>query len=280
MPADQDRLYAGLDAPVPNRGVSAIVNHFSGEVEDHTLSLVEVAVSCPAFGPPQEVIGVMIALDRANPDARRKVSEEGLKPRIHVEVIRQVNGKSKAVWDIKEGGFVRFSYDWGNLSPFVKLPGRTVLGGEVSVSEPGGKQVEHRIDIFQMPWGDWVIAYRGELLGYFPAGLFTMLKTGGCRAHWYAEVYDGTPVNWTFTDMGSGQFASAGLNQAAYIRQPTFRDMNWLEMVPVDDGTNHSKPNVPACYTRSKWLDIYPLLSVLGKGFFYGGPGGGSSGCN
>jgi Neprosin len=277
MPADQDRLYAGLDSTEANRGASAIINHFGGEVEDHTLSLVEVAVSCPKVGPPQEMIGVMLAIDRANPKSRRQAAEEGVKPRIHVEYIRQVNGKEKGVWDMDGPGFEPYRYDWGNLSDYLKLPGRTLLGGKVSLSVPGGTQVEHRIDIFQMPWGDWWIAYRGEFLGYYPAGLFKMLNTGACRASWYAEAYDGTPIQWTTTDMGSGQFAEAGLGKAAYIRRPKFRDMNWLELDPVDNKDHHSKPNFPACYTRSILFLNDPLL---GDHFFYGGPGGGSPGCN
>ena len=157
MPADQDRLYAGLDSYEPNRGASATLNFMAGEVEDNSFSLMEVSVSCPQSGPALETIGVLISIDRKNFKSRLTAAE-ALQPRIHIEYIRQVNGKEKGVFDMNEPGFERFPYAWAISSDDFKLPGRTLLGGPVPVSVPGGTQVEHRVDIFQVPTGDWWIA--------------------------------------------------------------------------------------------------------------------------
>jgi len=256
-PAGDSRLYAGLNSLQQNNGVSGTVNVFNSEVEKGTFSLVELMVACPLMGEVQEQIGVVIAVDRVN-------SIVDAQPRLHVEYLRQVGGKLKGIWDQKESGFVPF-------------PLREHSPGEVvPVSMVGGAQVEHRLDIFQVPTGDWWIGYNGRLLGYYPANLFTMLNGGACRSAWYSEVYDGTPTDWTTTDMGSGQLAAAGLNFSAYVRQPKYRFPYWVDFEATAGMTLEANPYVEQCYTRSVMLNN----DSLGAHFFYGGPGGDAPGCD
>jgi Neprosin len=163
---------------------------------------------------------------------------------------------------------------WDKNIPF---PKRTVLGGEADVSQPNGVQYEHRFDLFQGPNGDWWIGHNWELLGHYPAALFSMLNKGACRAHWYSEIYDGTPQDWTYTDMGSGLWPQAGANQVAYIRRPAYREPVWVEWeVPLGTG-EFSKPYEKACYTRTALASGGPFV---GNYFFYTGPGGDSEGCD
>jgi hypothetical protein len=44
--------------------------------------------------------------------------------------------------------------------------------------------------------------------------LFNPMNANGCRAHWYGEVFDGTPADWTNNNMGSGNYASQGALRA------------------------------------------------------------------
>ena len=104
-----------------------------------------------------------------------------------------------------------------------------------------------------------------------------MLNKGACRAHFYSEVYDATPQDWTNTDMGSGLWPSAGANQVAYIRRPAYRAPVWTEWEVPLDRNNPSKPFDETCYMRTDFAAGGPFV---GNYFFYTGPGGDSEGCD
>lgn len=134
--------------------------------------------------------------------------------------------------------------------------------------------MEHLIAIFQAPTGDWWIAYQGDLLGYYPAGLFKMLNGGACRSTWYGEVArraSASATGWAKTEMGSGKFAEAGLPDVAYVRSPQYYDLSWFSVEPPD-GPPLGAPDgyKPLCYTRSDFTNSTLRL---------GGPGGKDPGC-
>jgi hypothetical protein len=260
--AAEQRLYAGLISKAPNRGVSGYMNQFAPRVEPWSFSIMEFAVACPApdAGPAQELIGLVISVDKANGFGPKGYLHQDGKARLHVEYYRPVNGKLDFVWDVNKLGFVP------NPASIY------TVDSVVPVSTPGGAQVEHRVDIFQVPTtGDWWIAYNGWLLGYYPSSLFTLLNKGACTAGWYTEVADQKPgTAWVQTEIGAGKFHNdAGPGEAAWVRQPLFWDMNWLLQEPKVD--EHMQPEKKECYTRSDLVDIGPLL---GKRFLAGGPGG------
>ena len=260
--AAERRLYAGLISDAPNRGLSGYMNQFAPRVEDQSFSLMEFAVACSAAPgePAQELIGVVISVDKANGFGPNMYLHQDGKARLHVEFYRPVNGKLDFVWDINKPGFVP------NPASLY------TLDSVVPVSTPGGAQVEHRVDIFQVPpTGDWWIAYNGWFLGYYPGNLFTLLNKGACTANWYVEVLDQKPgTAWVQTEVGTGKYGhEAGPGEAAWVRQPFYWDMNWLLQEPKID-----QPMLPRdnnCYTRSALIDLGPLL---GKRFLAGGPGG------
>ncbi len=275
-PGGPDRLYAGLDLMESSQGVSAIFNHYVGEVEDKTFSLVEMAVACPAVGPPKELIGMIISVDKVNFDRDLKKGEVAT-PRLHVEMAREIDKKFEVEFDGRQKLFVPNRIDssaWDKNLPF---PRRTVLGGTAKVSQVNGAQYEHRMDLLHSPSGDWWTVYNGEVLGVYPGHLFSMLNKGACRAHFYSEIYDGTPEQWTYTDMGSGLPLDAGPNRVAYMRRLTFREPLWVEVEVTPAKDNHSQPEISACYTRT---DLKPDSPFTGHFLIYSGTGGDAQGCD
>jgi len=259
--AAPQRLYAGLVSNAPTRGLSGYMNQFAPRVEPWSLSIMEFAVACPApnVGPAQELIGVVISVDKANGFGPKGYLHQDGKARLHVEYYRPQNGKLDFVWD-------------GNKAGFVPNPASLyTFDSVVPVSAPGGAQIEHRVDIFQVPGGDWWLSYNGWLLGYYPASLFTMLDKGACSASWYTEVADQKPgTAWVQTEIGTGKFGDTAVpGEAAWVRQPLYWDMSYLLQEPKID--EYMQPYDTLCYSRSKLTD---LGALLGKRFLAGGPGG------
>jgi len=267
-----NRLYAGLIADVPNRGLTGFMNQFAPRVEDNSFSLMEFAVDCigaPGESVEKELIGIVLSLDKKNDfwtaDKTKLVVNKDNMVRLHVESFRIVNGVSDGGWDETSPGFVANPYN-------TKYP----LNSVVPVSTPGGKPVEHWPMIVQAPGGDWWVAYNGWFLGYFKASHFTILNKGGCNAAWYLEVLDAKPgTAWVQTELGTGKFHyEAGPGEAAWVRRPTYWDMNYVLQEPtVDYGMGPAKQE---CYTRSPLMD---MGLGLGKRFLAGGPGGYNSLC-
>jgi hypothetical protein len=255
-PVGARRMYAGIASLEPNHGVSGFMNQFRPDVQPDSFSLIEFTVFCPAEGEAQEQIGIVISVDKRNLFGLNREKILDGEPRLHIEYARAVNGQIPYVWDEMDGAFVA-------------NPLRLHQPGErVPVSVLGGTQVEHFMAIFQMPvTGDWWIAYNGDLLGYYPASLFTMLKGGACGSAWYGEILNRTS-GAIKTEMGSGKFAGAGMLNAAYVRNPKFHDISLFGVEPQDDWS--MVPYNPICYDRS------PLWKHV---FFVGGPGGKNPAC-
>ena len=255
QPSGVDRLYAGLVSAVPNRGVFGYMNQFRPKVDTLGFSLLELSVFCPLENPV-EVIGIVISVDKKNNFGVSKQRLQDEEPRLHVEYARMVNGKVRYRWDEMDGKFV--------ANPFrVHHPGQ-----KVPVSVVGGTQEEHLMAIVQSSLGDWWIIYKGDVLGYYPASLFTMLNEGGCGSSWYGEVYNKEVGKTPETEMGSGNFPEAGMPSIAYVRYPMYYDLSWVPLEPLDD--YHSQPFEPLCYGRAPLVD-----GILGLG----GPGGFNSSC-
>ena len=255
--------YAGLGAQEPNRGISGFMNQFRPKVGEGSFSLIEFAVACPADGDVQEMVGVVISVDKVNPFGARHKPLTDDTPRMHVEHAHMKGGKLKYSWDNLDGAFVQFDEK------------RTLLNQPASVSTLGGPQVENLAAIFQSPTKDWWIAFGKDLVGYYPAHLFTVLNQGACRTSWYGEVFQNSKANTGKTEMGSGRFAEEKRPFAAYVRTPRYYNLFWLGVDLKDAFV--MEPNVSSCYSRTPLeKDVMTLDNI----FFLGGPGEHNEGCH
>ena len=263
-PSGTERLHAAHVHIAPNRGITGFMNQFRPEVEPKSFSLMEFAVACPAVGPAQELVGVVISVDKLNPFGTNYHALTDGEPRMHVEyaVTDPATGKARYRWDDMGGKFVP------NLFR-VRHPGE-----RVPVSVIGGTQIEHLATIFQAPNGDWWIGFDGDLLGYYPASLFSksLLGDKGCSADWYGEVAWRRPAGatgWAKTEMGSGKFPAEGIPNVAYVRNPRYYG-EWWTTVDATEPSSVASATQKTCYTRN------PLTNGI---LTLGGPGGKDPGC-
>jgi hypothetical protein len=259
MPAGQKRLYAGLGKVVANKGAGSWVNTFGGTIESNTLSLLEMAVVCRGSNPSttHEQVGIAASRDR------RIYFDSTV--RLQVEFLTagdEATGPQVGGWDPFFSGFVAAA---GRPYP---------PGVALTVSTIGGPQYDHRF-VIQISNGNWWVGHAGNWLGYYPGSLFNLINAAACEALWYGEVYDPTPTNWTWTDMGSGLLASTGYGNASYFRNPTYIATSGLSYWA--DGASNLSPNAAACYTRTNLLSG---AAPFERYFYLGGPGGEASGCD
>jgi hypothetical protein len=105
QPSGIQRLYAGLDSPVPNRGIFGYMNQFRPKIDKDGFSLFEFAVFCPVDNPV-ELIGIVISVDKKNKFGMDGQTLQDEDPRLHIEYARKVNGKVRYRWDEMDGKFV------------------------------------------------------------------------------------------------------------------------------------------------------------------------------
>ncbi|MDH3194375.1 MAG: neprosin family prolyl endopeptidase [Acidimicrobiia bacterium] len=137
--------------------------------------------------------------------------------------------------------------------------------------------------------GNWWVSAFGEWAGYYPyceggdarpcdkGTLFSAsgIRDEASRLDWYGEVYDSSAPLSTSTDMGSGEFANAGFNRAAYIRN----------MIEVYDpkyyrwwDTESTWATDPDCYSvDGVW---HSIADGWRNWLFVGGPGKEGDACS
>lgn len=258
QPAGTDRLYGGYIKQQANKALVSWINDFGDIIEPGTLSLIEMATVCQGTNPDatMELVGVATSRDWAN------FGDWVLRLQVEFLTAGMVTGNYIGGWD-------------GIRLGFVAAAGRPYGPGIAlaPVSTVGGIQYTSRFEIL-LSGGNWWVGHNGNWLGYYPGFRFDLIPSRGCEAHWYGEVFDPTPTDWTWTNMGSGLFASGGFGQAAYVMKPYYTALSGVTYYP--DGAA-SAPGDPACYKKSN-------LIVGGPGqeryFFLGGPGGDALGCN
>lgn len=151
---------------------------------------------------------------------------------------------------------------------FVQTGNAWAIGGALTGwSTRGGTQRELEV-AFYLADGRWWLYVGGETpdnaLGYYPASVYR----GGAMTNGASSIdYGGETVGTTsFPPMGSGAFANAGWQQAAY-----HRDIRYY----VDSGTSQHASLTPiaaspGCYTAQVTQYGAPWNQTL----FFGGPGG------
>jgi hypothetical protein len=139
-------------------------------------------------------------------------------------------------------------------------------------SVDGGAQYEMEI-MYYLYSGNWWLWVLDRWIGYYPARLFSngisgvTLATGSDNIFYYGEIYQSEGA-LTTTDMGSGEFASAGSGHAAYIKNMNYIDTNtYLQ----DYNANYWDSD------SSRYSHDQHLLSGTDAGsyVYLGGPGAG-----
>jgi hypothetical protein len=151
---------------------------------------------------------------------------------------------------------------------FVQTSSAWALGAALpSFSSDGQPPVE--LEIYcQLIQNNWWIYLNGSAavnaLGYFPADIYA---GGQMAANATSVDYGGEVVNQTFwPPMGSGAFASAGLEHAAYFRNIFYYDPGRAS-VPAQLNPVQASAS---CYTLNLAADPDPW----NENFYFGGPGG------
>lgn len=257
QPSGVHRLFAGFRKTVPNTTVVGFINQSIGQIEPGTFSLLEVTSYCGGATPPTtaELVGGVVSKDLAN------FNDSSLRLRVEFLTAGHAQGNYKGGWD-------------GKVAGFVAAAGRP-YGPNVALTPSviGGAQYESHFHI-QNYNSNWWIAHNGNWLGYYPGKMFNLINTKGCEAQWYGEIYDPTPTDWTWTDMGSGYFANAGYKYSAHIRNPYYVSGGFAYW---PDSPSDMLPSDSWCYTDSALLSG---AAPWDRYFYLGGPGGNAYGCN
>lgn len=175
-----------------------------------------------------------------------------------------------------------------NVNGFVPWSGATTYPGATiassTLSSVNGAQYECLIEWTLGGDGNWWLYACSNWVGYYPTANSTttvaskrinygLMSSRSCQYNLFGEAasrnWDDYGV-WGAVDMGSGQFASAGFANAAYIRHPQYYSLSgvWTDM-PNNPLTGAGVDN--DCYTVSN------MVSSIGnsgtRGFYLGGPG-------
>jgi hypothetical protein len=154
-------------------------------------------------------------------------------------------------------------------SAFVQTSSSFAPGMAVGpISVPGGPQYSMEL-AYWLTGGRWWLYYNGtagtNAIGYYPVTIYN----GGAMATNATEIdYGGETVGTTsFPAMGSGEFAKAGWQHAAYQRNIGYWPPAGGAMINANLTPSQGWPN---CYTAE--VDFYapPWSETL----WYGGPGG------
>jgi hypothetical protein len=139
-------------------------------------------------------------------------------------------------------------------------------GGFTNYSTIGGTQYEIGLGYYFYQ-GNWWLMVGGDWIGYYPATIYAkgQLTKSAEKIDMGGEV---APPS-TFPAMGSGRFASAGWQQAAYVRAIQYRDSTGT-FRDVNPSSLKTSQTVPKCYTISKptWGGTSWRYY-----FYFGGPG-------
>ncbi|MFS7906124.1 putative neprosin [Helianthus anomalus] len=151
---------------------------------------------------------------------------------------------------------------------FIQTNNEIAIGGSLSpTSQVDGSQYEMTILIWkESKEGLWWMQVDGNVIGYWPASLFSYLSESSSRVDWGGEVINRRlGGHHTTTQMGSGHFPQEGYRKASYIRN--------IEIVD-DSNTLRSPQDLLTITPQESCYDIVKGINDnWGSHVFYGGPG-------
>ncbi|MFS7991312.1 putative neprosin [Helianthus anomalus] len=150
---------------------------------------------------------------------------------------------------------------------FVQTSRTVSLGAAIGpISTYNGEQFDVAFMIWKDPKSEnWWLKVGNEVIGYWPASLFTDLRNHATLIEYGGEVYSGSSGKHTSTQMGSGHFPYEGLGKAAYARN--------LEVIDRANNLNAASnlqlfTDKPNCYDVTKgYSDVWHNY------IYFGGPG-------
>ncbi|GFQ02301.1 hypothetical protein PHJA_002374100 [Phtheirospermum japonicum] len=154
-------------------------------------------------------------------------------------------------------------------SGFVQINNEIAMGASIyPISSYGSSQYDISILVWKDPnEGNWWMQFGNDnVLGYWPAFLFSYLSDSASMIEWGGEVVNSaSDGEHTTTQMGSGRFAEEGFGKASYVRNIQVVDSSNNLRAPKDVGTFTEQSS---CYNvqlgkSGEW----------GNYFYYGGPG-------
>ena len=151
---------------------------------------------------------------------------------------------------------------------FVQTNPRWAIGGAISPwNTRGGQQYEIAIAFFLFQ-GRWWLYVGGEAstnaIGYYPVSVY---RSGALASGAASIDYGGETVGTTsFPPMGSGAFANAGWQQAAYQRD--------IRYYPPGGGTRNASLTGAAASPRCYTVTVNLFAPTWNETIFFGGPGG------
>ncbi|KAI3741472.1 hypothetical protein L1987_59146 [Smallanthus sonchifolius] len=154
-------------------------------------------------------------------------------------------------------------------SGFIQINNQIALGASISpISKYHSSQYDISILIWKDPeQGNWWMQFgNGNVLGYWPASLFSYLTDSASMIQWGGEVVNSaSDGQHTTTQMGSGHFPEEGFGKSSYFRNVQIVDGSNSLRAPKDIDTFTEQPN---CY------DVQTGNSDgWGSYIYYGGPG-------
>ncbi|GJY26787.1 formate dehydrogenase subunit alpha like protein [Tanacetum coccineum] len=154
-------------------------------------------------------------------------------------------------------------------SGFIQINHEIALGASIS---PLSKYHDSQYDISILVWKDpeqgnwWMQFGRGNVLGYWPASLFSYLTDSASMIQWGGEVVNSaSDGQHTTTQMGSGHFPEEGFGKASYFRNVQVVDGSNSLRTPKEVQTFTEEPN---CYDVQTGKN-----GGWGSYIYYGGPG-------
>ncbi|KAK1420289.1 hypothetical protein QVD17_21766 [Tagetes erecta] len=154
-------------------------------------------------------------------------------------------------------------------SGFIQINNEIALGASISpISKYHGSQYDISILIWKDPeQGNWWMQFgNGNVLGYWPASLFSYLTDSASMIQWGGEVVNSaSDGQHTTTQMGSGHFPEEGFGKSSYFRNVQIVDGSNSLRTPKDIDTFTEQPN---CYDVQTGKN-----GGWGSYIYYGGPG-------
>ncbi|XP_076940250.1 protein neprosin-like [Bidens hawaiensis] len=154
-------------------------------------------------------------------------------------------------------------------SGFIQINNEIALGASISpISKYHGSQYDISILIWKDPeQGNWWMQFgKGNVLGYWPASLFSYLTDSASMIQWGGEVVNSASEGQhTTTQMGSGHFPEEGFGKSSYFRNVQIVDGSNSLRAPKDIDTFTEQSN---CYDVQTGKN-----DGWGSYIYYGGPG-------